>query len=105
MMVVDVSSSMLAEDFKPKNRLGAAKAVASEFIEGRRNDPIGLVVFAGAAVTLCPLTLDHEVVQVGPRQIGESVESPDHKARDRPQDDGEADEYGSGEKPLPNGVR
>ena len=63
MLVVDVSSSMQAEDFKPKNRLGAAKTVATEFIDGRQNDPIGLVVFAGEAFSQCPLTLDYQVLR------------------------------------------
>jgi len=62
MLVVDVSSSMLAEDFKPNNRLGAAKMVAREFIQGRTNDPIGLVIFAGEAFSQCPLTLDYGVL-------------------------------------------
>lgn len=60
-MVLDVSSSMLAEDLEP-NRLGAAKAVASDFVAGRRNDRIGLVAFAGQAFTQAPLTIDHGVV-------------------------------------------
>jgi len=62
MLVLDVSSSMLAEDFKPKNRIEAAKAVAKEFIQGRTNDRIGLVIFAGEAFTQCPLTLDYGVL-------------------------------------------
>lgn len=62
MLVMDVSTSMLAEDFKPKNRIEAAKTVAREFIEGRTNDPIGLVIFAGEAFTQCPLTLDYGVI-------------------------------------------
>ncbi|MDR0230618.1 MAG: VWA domain-containing protein [Dysgonamonadaceae bacterium] len=57
MMVMDTSSSMLAEDFKP-NRLEAAKEVAASFIAGRPNDNIGLVVFARESYTLCPLTTD-----------------------------------------------
>lgn len=61
MMAVDVSTSMLAEDLKP-NRLEAAKAVASEFINGRPNDNIGLTIFAGEAFTQCPLTVDHGVL-------------------------------------------
>ena len=52
---------MLAEDFKP-NRIEAAKRVASDFIDGRPNDRIGLVIFAGESFTQCPLTLDHAVV-------------------------------------------
>jgi Ca-activated chloride channel family protein len=61
-MVMDVSSSMLAEDLQP-NRLQAAKGVAADFVEGRRNDRIGLVAFAGEAFTQAPLTLDYSVVQ------------------------------------------
>jgi Ca-activated chloride channel family protein len=59
---LDVSSSMLAEDFKPVNRLGAAKKVAKDFIEGRTNDRIGMVVFAGRSYTQCPLTLDYGIL-------------------------------------------
>ena len=60
-LAMDVSSSMLAEDLEP-NRLEAAKVVAAEFVAGRRNDRMGLVVFAGEAFTQAPLTLDHSVV-------------------------------------------
>ncbi|MFC1485388.1 VWA domain-containing protein, partial [bacterium] len=58
-LCLDTSSSMKAEDFKPKNRLHVAKEVVKEFIKGRTHDRIGLVVFAGIAFTQCPLTLDH----------------------------------------------
>ena len=61
MLAVDVSTSMLAEDLKP-NRLEAAKLVASEFINGRPNDNIGLTIFAGESFTQCPLTVDHGVL-------------------------------------------
>ena len=61
-MAMDVSGSMLAEDFKP-NRLEAAKSVASDFIMARQNDRIGLVEFAGEAFTQTPLTIDHMVLQ------------------------------------------
>jgi len=61
-LALDVSSSMLAEDFKPKNRLVAAKRVAKEFIEGRQNDRMGLIIFAGESFTQCPLTLDYGVL-------------------------------------------
>ena len=54
-IALDISGSMLAEDFKP-NRLEAAKADAIKFISGRPNDRIGLVVFAGESFTQCPLT-------------------------------------------------
>ena len=61
-LAMDVSSSMLAEDFKPNNRLEAAKSVAREFIKSRNNDRIGMVVFAGESFTQCPLTLDYGVL-------------------------------------------
>lgn len=61
MLALDISSSMLAQDLKP-NRLEAAKQVASSFINDRRNDNIGLVVFAGESFTQCPLTTDHAVL-------------------------------------------
>ena len=60
-LVLDLSTSMLAEDLEP-NRIGAARAVAADFVRGRPNDRIGLVVFAGEAFTQAPLTLDHGVV-------------------------------------------
>lgn len=60
-LALDLSSSMLAEDLEP-NRIGAARQVAADFVRGRRNDRIGLVVFAGEAFTQAPLTLDHRVV-------------------------------------------
>jgi len=60
-LALDVSTSMLAEDLQP-NRLEAAKAVAADFVAGRRNDRIGLVAFAGEAFTQVPLTLDYSVV-------------------------------------------
>ena len=57
----DVSGSMLARDFEP-DRLEAAKEVAAEFIEGRPNDRIGLVVFSGESFTQVPLTTDHDIL-------------------------------------------
>ncbi len=60
-LALDISTSMLAEDFKP-NRLESAKNVAKEFIENRKSDNIGLVVFAGEAYTKCPSTIDHKVL-------------------------------------------
>lgn len=62
MMSIDLSSSMLAQDFEP-NRLEASKRVAKDFITKRPYDRAGLVVFAGEAFTQCPLTTDHSVVQ------------------------------------------
>lgn len=60
-IALDVSPSMLAEDFHP-NRLECAKSVAKEFIDNRKNDEIGLVVFSGEAFTQCPPTVDHGVL-------------------------------------------
>lgn len=60
---LDLSTSMRAADFKPKNRFYVAKEVLKEFIESRPSDRIGLVVFAADAYTQCPLTLDHAVLQ------------------------------------------
>jgi len=60
-IALDISSSMLARDFQP-DRLGAAKNVATEFISGRHNDKMGLVVFSGESFTQCPLTTDHAVL-------------------------------------------
>jgi Ca-activated chloride channel family protein len=63
MLALDISGSMQAEDFKPKNRLHVAKNVVAEFLELIRNDRVGLVVFAGQAFTQCPLTLDYGVLR------------------------------------------
>ena len=60
-MSLDISSSMLARDFKP-DRLEASKELATEFISGRSDDRLGLVVFSGESFTQCPLTTDHAVV-------------------------------------------
>jgi len=54
----DISGSMMSEDFKP-NRIEAAKQVAMDFIDGRANDRIGLVVFSAESFLQCPLTIDH----------------------------------------------
>jgi len=61
MMVLDISSSMLAEDFRP-NRLEAVKSTAKIFIENRKGDRIGLLVFAGETFIQCPLTIDTDVL-------------------------------------------
>lgn len=60
-LALDISGSMKMMDFSP-NRLEASKKVAIEFIEGRPNDRIGLVVYAGEAYTQCPLTSDHNTL-------------------------------------------
>lgn len=63
MLAVDISGSMLAEDFtlneRRVNRLDAVKDVVRQFVEGRPNDRIGLVLFGARAYTQSPLTLDH----------------------------------------------
>lgn len=62
-MALDVSGSMATLDFHPENRLTAAKIEARRFIDGRSHDRIGLVVFAGQAITQCPLTIDHKAIE------------------------------------------
>lgn len=62
MLVLDISSSMEARDFRP-NRLEAAKVVADLFINNRKNDRIGLVVFASESFIQSPLTLDYDVLR------------------------------------------
>lgn len=57
-LAMDISSSMLAADLKP-DRLEASKIVASDFVKGRPNDRMGLVVFSGETFTQVPLTTDH----------------------------------------------
>ncbi|MFL5351241.1 vWA domain-containing protein [Archangium sp.] len=68
-VALDLSTSMEAGDFRPQNRLHVAKEVLSEFITNRVNDRIGLVVFAGAAYTQAPLTLDYGVLKEVLRQL------------------------------------
>lgn len=79
-IALDISGSMLAEDFKPENRLAVAKEEAKKFIRGRENDRIGLVVFAREAFTQCPLTLDYDIltgllkeIQIGMVQDGTAI--------------------------------
>ena len=61
-LVLDISSSMLADDFSP-NRLEVVKQTARDFISGRRGDRVGLLVFAGQSFIQCPLTVDLDVLQ------------------------------------------
>ncbi|HLL03479.1 MAG TPA: VWA domain-containing protein [Myxococcaceae bacterium] len=68
-VALDLSTSMEAGDFRPQNRLHVAKEVLSEFITNRVNDRIGLVVFAGAAYTQAPLTLDYGVLREVIKQL------------------------------------
>lgn len=66
---LDISGSMLAEDFKPVNRLEVAKREINNFIDHRENDRVGLVVFARQAFTQCPLTADYGVLKSLVEQI------------------------------------
>ena len=85
-LAVDISGSMLAEDFeiggKRYNRLYVIKQVVKDFIQRRTNDRIGLVVFAGRAYTQCPMTLDYgmllqllEKVEIGMVEDGTAIGS------------------------------
>lgn len=68
MLAMDISQSMQIEDFQP-NRLEAAKKVALDFISGRLQDRIGLVVFSGDAFSLAPLTTDYELLRAYVKDI------------------------------------
>ncbi|HEY6828599.1 MAG TPA: VWA domain-containing protein [Gemmatimonadaceae bacterium] len=61
-LAIDLSSSMLAQDFQPQNRLEVAKDVVKRFINARTSDRIGVVAFAAEALTQVPLTTDYPVV-------------------------------------------
>lgn len=73
LITLDISTSMASVDFKPKNRLEVAKDVIANFIEKRKTDRIGLVIFAGACYTRCPLTIDYDLLRMFLKQtsIGE----------------------------------
>lgn len=81
MMVLDISGSMIAEDFKPNNRIDVARSVLSDFVKKRPDDRLGLITFAAMPFLRCPLTLDHKTL----RSIVEEV-----KAVNRPEIDGTA---------------
>lgn len=71
-IAIDVSSSMLAEDFAPSNRLAVARQQAIAFVRGRTADRIGLVTFAGEAITQVPVTLDYPALEraIGALEVG-----------------------------------
>ncbi|HEX7051652.1 MAG TPA: VWA domain-containing protein [Longimicrobiales bacterium] len=69
MLVLDISSSMLAEDFHPDNRLTVAKEKVADFVRGRRYDRIGLVAFAGEALTQVPITIDYPILYRALEQV------------------------------------
>lgn len=79
-LALDVSGSMKALDFLPKNRLEGAKEAAKEFIQRRKGDRIGLVVFGAQSYSQCPLTLEHDqlirllgVVKIGMIEDGTAI--------------------------------
>jgi Ca-activated chloride channel family protein len=79
-LTVDISSSMLAEDFQPQNRMEVAKEKVKRFVMGRTSDRVGLVAFSGEALTQVPLTTDYPVVlaaidnlQVGQLEDGTAI--------------------------------
>lgn len=94
-IAVDISDSMLATDLEP-NRLGAAKAIGQKFIDGRSNDRISLVAFAGETITLSPLTTDYaslkeylndlntDLIRTSGTAIGMALASCVNKLRDVP---------------------
>lgn len=79
-LAVDISSSMLAEDFQPQNRMEVAKEKVKRFVMGRKSDRVGLVAFSGEALTQVPLTSDYPVLlaaidnlQVGQLEDGTAI--------------------------------
>jgi len=79
-LAVDISSSMLAEDFQPQNRMEVAKEKLKRFVLGRKSDRVGLVAFSGEALTQVPLTTDYPVLlaaidnlQVGQLEDGTAI--------------------------------
>jgi len=79
-LTIDISSSMLAEDFQPQNRMEVAREKLKRFVLGRTTDRVGLVAFSGEALTQVPLTTDYPVViaaidnlQVGQLEDGTAI--------------------------------
>jgi len=68
-IAIDISGSMGAEDFQPKDRLTVAKRVVEDFVSGRPGDRIGLVVFSGGAMTRAPLTTDRDMLSTLIRSV------------------------------------
>ncbi len=94
-LAIDLSSSMLAEDFQPLNRLEVAKERVKEFISARSVDQVGIVAFSGEALTQVPLTVDYPVLltavdnlQPGQLQdgtaIGTAIATSANRLRDAP---------------------
>ena len=68
-LAIDMSSSMLAEDFAPANRIDVAKQTAIDFVRARTSDRIGLVAFAAQALTQVPVTTDYAVLEAALRNL------------------------------------
>jgi Ca-activated chloride channel family protein len=94
-IAIDLSSSMLALDFRPNNRIEVAKDKVKQFIARRTSDRIGIVAFAGEALTQVPLTTDYQVVmqavsnlQAGQLEdgtaIGNAIATAANRLRDAP---------------------
>jgi len=94
-LTIDLSSSMLALDFRPNNRIEVAKAAVKRFINRRTSDRIGVVAFAGEALTQVPLTTDYPVLlqavsnlQAGQLEdgtaIGTAIATAANRLRDAP---------------------
>lgn len=79
LLCLDTSSSMEAKDLHP-NRLEAAKTVSEAFVKSRPNDRLGLVVYAGIALTQCPLTTDHNTLQMLLKRIFTGITQQDGTA-------------------------
>lgn len=73
MIAFDVSKSMLIEDYGRTNRLDLAKKTVLDFVRGRRDDRIGFLMFSGESITLCPPTLDYEVLETAIRGASTNV--------------------------------
>ena len=107
-LAIDLSSSMLSEDFQPQNRLEVAKDKVKQFIVGRRNDRIGLVAFAAEALTQVPLTVDYPVLLAAVDNLAGRAARGWHGNRHRDRDGGEPPAHGAGEiagHHSPNGRR
>jgi len=83
----DISSSMLAQDFQPQNRLEVARERIKSFVKARSSDRIGIVAFSGEALTQVPLTTDYPVVQAAldnGTAIGTAIATAANRLRDAP---------------------
>lgn len=108
MLAMDVSESMTERDLPP-TRLVAARRLAQTFVDGRKNDRIGLVIFAGEAFSLCPLTTDYalinqylgnlndQMILTSGTAIGDALARCINRLRDRPRSS--VDTTGPGDRP------